>query len=92
MATRNKIGGFTERIEAVIRQRRGRLTLESLTDEGCAKIEQRIKELEQVTGGKPVQRRTNYADWSDDALLNAMLDTGTLDASDFSKGPKGRLS
>jgi hypothetical protein len=38
MATRNKIGRLTERIEAVVERRRGQLSLEELTEEGWAKL------------------------------------------------------
>ena len=59
MATRNRIGRFTERIEAL----RGR-RLSGLTDEGWAK-------LERIAAENPVQDQTDWKSrqLSDDVLL-----------------------
>jgi hypothetical protein len=61
MATGNKIGRLSERIEALAYRRRGRLTLESVTDEGWAKIEQCATELKQLTAGARFCANFRYA-------------------------------
>jgi hypothetical protein len=49
MATRNKIGRLTERIEAVVERRRGQLSLEELTEEGWAKLKKLAAENPVIT-------------------------------------------
>jgi hypothetical protein len=53
MATRNRIGRLTERIEALAERRWGRLTLEELTEEGWAKL--RKLAAENPSQGRPAR-------------------------------------
>jgi hypothetical protein len=91
MATRNKIGRLTERIEAVVERRRGQLRLEDLTEEAWAKLRKLAAEIPvRDDPPDPVARAKERAEglqWSTDALLRFLIDDGALDAGDF----KGRL-
>jgi hypothetical protein len=81
MATTTKIGRLTDRIEALAERRRGRLTLEELTDQGRAKIE---RGAAQAPPPDPVAR-ADMLQWSTDALLRFLIDAGALDAGDFKR-------
>jgi hypothetical protein len=98
MATHNKIGRLTERIETLARRRRGKLTAESLTDEGWAKIERCAAEREQSTTGEPILPHPEFLSWSDDAarhfsddaLLHILIEGGILEPGDFKRTSAAR--
>jgi hypothetical protein len=80
MATHNKIGRLTERIETVVSRRRGKLTLESLTDEGWAKIDR-------CADGQACRSANRWGvSWSDDALLHFLIDDASWNPA-ISSGP-----
>jgi hypothetical protein len=89
MATRNKIGRLTERIEAVIERRRVRFALKDLTDEGKAKLRKLAAE-DPVRDDPPdpvarAKDRAEMLQWSTDALLRFLIDDGALEAGDFKR-------
>jgi hypothetical protein len=85
MATRNRIGRFTERIEALRGRRLSQLTRNGLTDEGWAK-------LERIAGENPVQDQTDWRSrhLSDDVLLQFLIEEGVLEPGDFKECPSGQ--
>jgi hypothetical protein len=90
MATRNRIGRFTERIEALRGQRLSQLTRNGLTDEGWAK-------LERIAAENPVQDQTDWRsrsghEVSDDVLLQFLIEEGVLEPGDFKGCPPGRVT
>ena len=86
MATQSKIARLSARIDALAIRRWGKLTFDSLTDQAWDKLEQRFERLraEIAPSGEPIQKR-DYSQWSDDALLRALIDAGTLTPADFKK-------
>lgn len=95
MAANSKIGRLTKRIEALSDRRRGRLTLDLLTDDAWTKINQLV-----TAGGAPrasISERTGLEGWTDDALLRCLIDFGTLTDGDLRRRVsrergKGRLN
>jgi hypothetical protein len=74
MATRNKIGRLTTRIDALASRRWRSLTLESLTDDAWAKIK---VGLEQIQATEPPRTDPpRYAHFSDTDLIRCLMDGG----------------
>jgi len=84
MATSGKIGKLSARIEALAGQRRGKLRLEDITDETHERLD---KLVSQESGGKPrdMRERTGLEHWSTDALINRLIELGTLTAADLKR-------
>jgi hypothetical protein len=90
MATTTKIGRLTDRIDALAERRRGRLTLEDLTDQGRAKIKRGAAQAPVRDDPPDPVARADMLQWSTDALLRFLIDAGALDAGDFKRRPNER--
>jgi hypothetical protein len=88
MATNGKIGRLYQRIDTLASRRSGILRIEDITDEARDRLERRLHELR--GGGPPNMRApTALENWSDDALIRALIKIGTLTEADF-KRPETR--
>ena len=91
MATNNKIGRLTARIDALISRRWKPLSMNDLTEDACAKLDRRAGRLraEILSAGQQPQARMNCSRWSDDEILCALIRCGALNGADF-KRPRVR--
>jgi hypothetical protein len=78
MATRGTIIRLSDRIDALASRRRGRFTLDQLTDGAW----QKLKALAGPYNG-PCHPMSGAEQWSTDELIRFLVDAGVLTAGDF---------